>query len=192
MTPLLISRAMLAYIAALPHPRAGDRGTQLATNARTSRATAARLDTKDRAILALIQHDTLIPARVIGERVGLSAAAVQRRIKRLRARRVIRGMLAEIDPSSVGLPVTVIIHVDIERETVRHVDAFKAYLRKRPEVQQCWYTTGLSDFVFLVHVASMAAYEEFTREVLMSHDNVARFTSFVTLAEVKSGLALHF
>jgi Lrp/AsnC family transcriptional regulator, leucine-responsive regulatory protein len=63
-------------------------------------------------------------------------------------------------------------------------------MRARPEVQQCGYTTGLTDFVLVVVVASMAAFEHFTRDVLLSHDNVSKFTSFVALGEVKSGLAL--
>ena len=153
--------------------------------------TTANLDDFDRAILARYQHDTKTAAQTIGQEIGLSAAAVQRRIKRMRDEGVIRAEVAHIDAASVGLPVTVIVHVDLERETLRHIDAFKALTKKRKEVQQCWYTTGLTDFILVVHVASMAAYEQFTRDVLVSHDNVAKFTSYVVLGEVKSGLALN-
>jgi DNA-binding Lrp family transcriptional regulator len=66
----------------------------------------------------------------------------------------------------------------------------QATICKSPAVQQCWYTTGPTDFILVVRVASMAAYEQFTREVLMSQDNVVKFTSYVVLDEVKTGLAL--
>jgi Lrp/AsnC family transcriptional regulator, leucine-responsive regulatory protein len=148
------------------------------------------LDDFDRAILSRYQHDTRLTAQSIGEQVGLSAAAVQRRIKRMREEGVIAGEIAQINPSAVGLPVTVIVHVDIERETLHHIDAFKAAMQERAEVQQCWYTTGLTDFILVVRVATMASYEQFTREALVSHDNVAKFTSYVVLGEVKSGLSL--
>jgi Lrp/AsnC family transcriptional regulator, leucine-responsive regulatory protein len=151
---------------------------------------AAALDALDRRILAIYQHDTRQPAQAIGDDVGLSAAAVQRRIKRMRETGVITAEIAQINPDAVGLPVTVVVHVDIERETLRYIDAFKAAMRARPEVQQCWYTTGLTDFILVVRVASMAGYEQFTREALVSYDNVAKFTSYVVLGEVKSGLAL--
>ena len=151
---------------------------------------ADSLDSFDRAILAAYQLDTLRPAQLIGDEVGLSAAAVQRRLKRMRESGVIRAEVAHVDPAAVGLPTTVIVHVDIDRETTVHLDALKALMRRRPEVQQCWYTTGLTDFVLVVHVASLAAYEQFTRDALVSHDNVVRFTSYVALGEVKSGLAL--
>ena len=154
-----------------------------------SRNTLDALDTLDRRILARYQHDTKRPAATIGEEVGLSAAAVQRRIKRLRDTGVIRAEIADIDPAKIGLPLTVIVHVDIERETLAHIDAFKALMQRRPEVQQCWYTTGVTDFILVVRVASMAAYEQFTREALVGIDNVARFTSYVVLNEVKRGFA---
>lgn len=148
------------------------------------------LDAFDRRILARYQHDTRTPAQTIGDEVGLSAATVQRRIKRLHETGVITADIAQIAPAAVGLPVTVVVHVDIERETLAHIDAFKTAMRSCPSVQQCWYTTGLTDFILVVRLPSLAAYEHFTRDVLMSHKNVAKFTSFVVLGEVKSGLSL--
>lgn len=151
---------------------------------------AVQLDKLDLAILRRFQHDTTAAAQSIGTEVGLSAAAVQRRLKRLHETGVIEARIAQIDPAAVGLPVTVIVHIDIERETLQHIDAFKALMRKRSEVQQCWYTTGLTDFIVVVRVPSLAAYEQFTREALVTNDNVVRFTSYVVLGEVKRGLAL--
>jgi Lrp/AsnC family transcriptional regulator, leucine-responsive regulatory protein len=157
----------------------------------TELASLTMLDALDRKILARYQSDTRVPALVIGDEVGLSAAAVQRRIKRMREIGVITNEIAQIDPNAVGLPVTVVVHVDIERETLQYIDAFKAAMRARAEVQQCWYTTGLTDFILIVRVASMAAYEQFTRDALLSNDNVAKFTSYMVLTEVKSGLSLN-
>lgn len=148
------------------------------------------IDSFDLSILRIYQVDTLRPARYIGDAVGLSAAAVQRRLQRLRRTGVIKAEIAHIDGDLIGLPVTVIVHVDIERETLPHIDAFKALMRERREVQQCWYTTGFTDFIVVVRVASLAAYEQFTRDTLVSHENVARFTSFIVLGEVKSGISL--
>jgi Lrp/AsnC family transcriptional regulator, leucine-responsive regulatory protein len=148
------------------------------------------LDALDRKILSRYQHDTRVPAQIIGEAIGLSAAAVQRRIKRLRELGIITQEIAAVDPSAVGLAVTVIVHVDIALETMQHIDAFKAAMQARSEVQQCWYTTGLTDFILVVRVASMAAYEQFTRDALLSCANVEKFTSYVVLTEVKAGLSL--
>jgi Lrp/AsnC family transcriptional regulator, leucine-responsive regulatory protein len=111
------------------------------TNKKPATATVINheLDALDMRILSLYQHDTRLAAQVIGDEIGLSAAAVQRRIKRMRETGVITAEIAHIEPSAVGLPVTVIVHVDIERETLKYIDAFKSAMRKRPEVQQCWW-----------------------------------------------------
>lgn len=148
------------------------------------------LDALDRRILACYQPNTRTPAQTIGDTVGLSAAAVQRRIKRMQESGVIKANIAQIEPAAVGLPVTVVVHVDLERETLAHIDSFKATMRACPSVQQCWYTTGLTDFILVVRMPSLAAYELFTRNALMSQENVAKFTSFVVLDEVKGGLSL--
>jgi Lrp/AsnC family transcriptional regulator, leucine-responsive regulatory protein len=150
----------------------------------------APLDKLDRAILARYQPNTQLPAQTIGDEIGLSAAAVQRRIKRMREVGVIQAEIAHISPSKVGLPVTAIVHVDIERESLPLIDAFKQAMQARPEVQQCWYTTGLTDFILVVRVETLSAYEHFTREHLVGHSNVAKFTSYLALDEVKSGLSL--
>jgi Lrp/AsnC family transcriptional regulator, leucine-responsive regulatory protein len=149
------------------------------------------LDSFDLHILRLYQSAVFTPAQLIGEKVGLSAAAVQRRLKCMRKEGVIQAEVAQIDPAHVNLPVTVIVHVDIAQETRALIDAFKASMKKMPQVQQCWYTTGDTDFILVVRAASMAAYEAFTRKAFL-HDgsNVAKFTSYVVLTEVKSGIAL--
>jgi Lrp/AsnC family transcriptional regulator, leucine-responsive regulatory protein len=158
--------------------------------ARTKAPTSTTLDTLDRRILAHYQSDTRIPAQWIGDAIGLSAAAVQRRIKRMRENGAIRNEIAEINPHAVGLMLTVLVHVNLQRESALLIDAFKASMLARSEVQQCWYTTGLADFILVVRSADMAAYEKFTREALLSNGNVAKFTSHVVLAEVKTGLNL--
>jgi Lrp/AsnC family transcriptional regulator, leucine-responsive regulatory protein len=150
----------------------------------------ATVDALDRKILDRYQLDTRVAAAAIGEDVGLSAAAVQRRIKRMREIGIIASEIAQIDPKTVGLPLTVVVHVDIERETTQLIDAFKSAMLAHPEVQQCWYTTGLTDFILVIRAADMAAYERFTQEALLCNGNVAKFTSYVALAEVKSGLSL--
>jgi Lrp/AsnC family transcriptional regulator, leucine-responsive regulatory protein len=96
---------------------------------------------------------------------------------------------------AVGLPVTVIVHVNIEKETLAHIDAFKATMRKCGEVQQfahvSKFATSQTDFILVARVSTIAAYEQFTRDALVGLRNVARFTGYVVLGEVKAGSALH-
>jgi DNA-binding transcriptional ArsR family regulator len=90
------------------------------------------LDRHDREILARYQHDTQVPAKVIADAVGLSAAAVQRRLKRLRAEGVIERELAQLDPKALGLPVTCVVTVDLERERGGDLERFRRKVLAAP------------------------------------------------------------
>jgi len=154
------------------------------TNAKTP------LDRHDREILARYQHDTQVPAKVIAEAVGLSTAAVQRRLKRLRDERVIEREAAQLDPKALGMPVTCLVSVDLERERGADLERFRRKVLAAPEVQQCWYVTGATDFVLVVLAESMEAYEAFTRRALLDDPNVRSFTTYVALERVKVGLGV--
>lgn len=151
---------------------------------------AAELDALDRSILERYQSDTRRSAEQLGEDVGLSTAAVHRRLKRLRDDGVIRAEVAVLDPVAVGLAQTCIVAVGLEREGLVELERFQARMRALAVVQQCYYVTGEADFVLVVAVADMAAYETFTRAHLLSDPNVRRFTTHVVMERVKAGLAL--
>lgn len=148
------------------------------------------LDALDLKILERYQHDTQVPARAIGEAVGLSTAAVQRRLKRLREIGVIEREVAQIAPKSVGLRVTCLVAVDLEREHELDMNRFKKKIVRFPEVQQCYAVTGQADFFLIVLSSDMEAYDAFTRRALGTDENVKSFTTYVVLERVKTGVAV--
>ena len=151
---------------------------------------AAPLDELDLKILERYQHDTLLPARAIGEVVGLSTAAVQRRLKRMRQMGVIQGQLAEIAPASVGRPVTCIVAVSLHQESTADLARFKRRMKSLPEVQQCYYVTGEADFILVVLVSGMEEFDAFAQRDLLDDDNVRSFATSVVLERVKTGVAV--
>jgi Lrp/AsnC family transcriptional regulator, leucine-responsive regulatory protein len=152
--------------------------------------TAVELDRFDRAILAILQQDNTTPQRVIGEAVNLSAPAVQRRIKRMQDAGVIQANVAVVDPTQVGQSITVFVEVEMESERADEVDAAKKHFTTAPEVQQCYYVTGEADFILVVVVPTMAAYEALTRRLFFDHSNIKRFRTSVVMDRVKVGLAI--
>lgn len=148
------------------------------------------LDAFDRRILARWQHDTRRTAESIGTEVGLSAAAVQRRLKRLRETGVIEAEVAKLSARALGPSVTCLVAVDLEREGVADIARFRQRMTALDGVQQCYYVTGGADFVLVVIVPDMAAYEVFTREHLLVDGNVKSFTTQVVMESAKTGVAL--
>lgn len=145
------------------------------------------LDTLDRQILALYQRDTRVPSEQIGEQVGLSAAAVQRRLKRLRESGVIVAETASLDCRLLGLGLTAIVHVDLIDESARASRAFRDKVTARGEVQQCYGVAGAADYVLVVIVADLQAYEVFCEACLLHDANVRSFTTQVVLDAAKRG-----
>lgn len=60
------------------------------------------LDETDRALLALLQEDAGRPYAELAGAVGLSAAAVHDRVRKLRGRGVIRRTTVDVDPAALG------------------------------------------------------------------------------------------
>ena len=150
------------------------------------------MDQLDRKILALYQNDTRRIAEAIGSEVGLSAAAVQRRLKSLRARGVIRNEIAVLDPEALGYPIICIVAVTMVGgpNPRRQLDRFKREMIGTLDVQQCYHVTGTTDFIVVVAVTSMEAFAAFVRQRFEGNEYVARFETHVVIDRVKIGLAL--
>lgn len=150
------------------------------------------MDRIDRKILALYQTDTRRIAEEIGKEVGLSAAAVQRRLKRLRETGVIRAEVALLDHAAVGVPIICIVTLEMVgvSSPVAHLDRFKQRMRANPHVQQCYHVTGSRDLVLVVTASSMEDYGLFAREWFESNENVARYETYVVLDRAKVGLSV--
>jgi Lrp/AsnC family leucine-responsive transcriptional regulator len=147
---------------------------------------SVNLDEFDRALLARLQVNNQTSARVLAEQVGLSESAVLRRLRSLRKTGVIVADVSIIHPAVLGTPLSIHVLVSLEREGTAVLDAFEEKLRGREEVQGAWYVTGEADFVLLLRVSSMEAYERFTREVFQDDPNVRAFRTIITLREVAS------
>src|SRR3712207_7096692 len=103
---------------------------------------------------------------------------------------VIRANVAVIDPAQVGHATTILVEVEVISETAELIDAAKREFAAVSEVQQCYYVTGEVDFVLVVVVPTMTAYEALTRHLFFGNNNVKRFRTFVAMDRVKVGLTV--
>jgi DNA-binding Lrp family transcriptional regulator len=146
------------------------------------------LDDFDRKILKILQKDNLTPQRTIGEAINLSAPAVQRRIKKMTEAGIIQANVAVVDPAALGHPITIFVEVEVISETAEQIQTAKREFAATPEIQQCFYVTGEVDFVLVIVVPNMAAYEALTRRLFFGNNNVKRFRTFVAMDRIKAGL----
>jgi DNA-binding Lrp family transcriptional regulator len=146
---------------------------------------AALLDDLDRRLLAAVQADARLSQSALGARVGLSPAAVNRRLRRLTVDGFITRTTAVLAPESLGYPLTVIAQVEVESEQAEALDQVQEAFVACPQVQQCYNVTGDCDFVLVFLVRDMHQYLELTRQLFYADANVKRFKTLVVLDRTK-------
>ncbi|WP_424940117.1 Lrp/AsnC family transcriptional regulator [Aliiroseovarius sp. S253] len=146
------------------------------------------MDDKDLHILRLVQGNARLTAETISERVGLSSAAVQKRLKKLKETGVIEREIAVLSPKKLDRDLTVIVEVILERENRQQLESFKKKMRTAPSVQQCYYTTGEADFLLILTVRDIKEYEAFTQEHFFDASNISRFKTSIVMDRVKCSL----
>lgn len=148
------------------------------------------LDATNRTILAMLQANARERLESIAYETGLSVASVQRRIKSLKAEGVIEAEEARISPGAVGCGMTFLILVELERERIDELDAFRKKAREEPQVQQCYYITGEADFALIALARDMDDFERLTRRLFFDDNNVKRFRTSVVMGRTKVGLTV--
>ncbi|QPF90753.1 Lrp/AsnC family transcriptional regulator [Bradyrhizobium commune] len=151
---------------------------------------AVEYDRLDARIMTLVQSNNRLTSDEIGERVGLSATAVQRRLKKLRDSRIIEADVSIVSPKAVGRPVSMLVLVSLERERADIIDRFKQALRANAEVMSGYYVTGEADFVIIVTATDMEGYEQFTRRFFYENPDIKGFKTLVIMDRVKVGFTI--
>ncbi|MBT1516862.1 Lrp/AsnC family transcriptional regulator [Bradyrhizobium sp. SRL28] len=143
------------------------------------------MDDLDRRILAALQKNNLLSLTELAEVVGSSAASCMRRVNKLRSSKVIIADISLVDPKALGKSLTVVVTVELDRERLDLVDDFKRAMRAATDVSQCYMVTGDADFVLIVTVDDVEAFDIFVKTKLYTNPNVRKFRSMITLDRVK-------
>lgn len=130
------------------------------------------MDDLDRRILTVLQKNNRLSFAELAELVDSSAASCMRRVNKLRSTGVIVADISLVDPKSLGKSLTVVVTVELDREHLDFVNAFKRALQAAKEVTQCYMATGDADFVLIVAVEDLDAFHVFVKTKLFTDPNV--------------------
>src|SRR5690554_1722438 len=111
-----------------------------------------QIDDFDRKIIRTLAGEGRLTAVELGNRVGLSASAVTRRLQALEASDIVRGYRAMLDPAAVGLGIDIFVEISLERQNDDALRAFETALAACPNVLSCHLMSGTSDY--LIHMAA--------------------------------------
>lgn len=121
-----------------------------------------KLDRTDRRILDALQKDGKISNLELAEKVGLSPSPCSRRVKQLEDSGLISKTVTLLDREKLGLKLTALVQISMDRHTNDRFDTFEETLRDCPEVLSCMLITGqAADYMIEVLVSDMDAYQAF-------------------------------
>jgi DNA-binding Lrp family transcriptional regulator len=147
------------------------------------------LDEFDHRLLELLQRDADTTLTALGDAVGLSASAVQRRITRYRKSGLMR-QVAVLDVGLLPSATLAAVWVTMERDTVRLHRAFRARMRAAPEVQQCYALAGQWDYLAIIVARSVGHYREVAERLFVDEGTIKRYETRLVFDTIKQGLDL--
>ena len=137
-------------------------------------------DDRDRKILDLLKSDAWLTYSALGERVNLSASAVQRRVERLIADGTLRGARAEVATGpQAGL--TVYLLAELADDSAGTIRSLSRTICRAPEVRDAHYVTGEADLVLKLELADMAHYDRFVAAHVNADPAIRRFRTLASL-----------
>ena len=148
------------------------------------------MDDIDRKILEGLQDQGRISNQDLAEQVGISTAACWRRVRALENDGTIDGYTALLNRRRLGLALCAFVHVSLSRHRRESTLDFEAAVRDRPEVLECFATTGDADFILRVVTDDIESFDRFLEEFLFGLEGIAQVRSNIALRELKFATAL--
>ena len=147
-----------------------------------------KIDRYDIEILRALQEDGSLSNQEIADRVGLSASPCSRRIRLLHEAGIIASTVVRLAPEELGLDLTVLIHIRMDRHTPERFDNFESIVKTYPEVQECYLITGQeADYQLKIIVPSMDEYQHFLLDKITRIEGVIGVhSSFVLRKSIES------
>lgn len=142
------------------------------------------MDKVDRQILALLQKDAAQPVADIARKVGLSVTPCWRRIQRMDEQGIIKGRVALLEPTKIGLGMSVFVAIRTDQHNAEWLANFAAEISARPEVVEFYRMSGEVDYLLRVVVSDMAAYDRFYKDLIKMH-GLRDVSSSFAMEEIK-------
>lgn len=143
------------------------------------------LDSIDLRLLGALQDDASLSNQDLAARVAVSPATCLRRVKRLVETGIVERRVALLSPDKLGAGLSAILEITLDRQGAEHLDAFEARALQEAVVQQCWRVSPGPDFVLIVQLADMPAYQAFTQRLLTQDANVRNIKAFFSVKRAK-------
>ncbi|MEP3892162.1 MAG: Lrp/AsnC family transcriptional regulator [Hellea sp.] len=143
------------------------------------------IDGIDYKILSELQKNCRQSVADIGEIIGLSPSATHRRIGILEKTGIIERYAARLSGEKLGYAMTFFVEVSLESQSEAVLAAFEKAALARPEVLECYLTTGSADYLIKVAARNTESYEQIYKRIIAALPHVNRIQSSLVMKTVK-------
>ncbi len=149
-------------------------------------------DAIDLRILSRLQKDCTQSLELLSDHVGLSPTSCYRRIKRMEDSGLIRARVAVLDEKKLGIQVTAMFMIKLDKDTADVDRRMQQILATRPEVQECYLVTGEFDFVMVAKLRDASEYTNYIYNFLETYRDILirTYSSTLVIRTVKKSLEL--
>jgi DNA-binding Lrp family transcriptional regulator len=143
------------------------------------------LDAADLRILESLQTDASLTNHDLAAATHISPATCLRRVKRMVDAGVIERRVALLSQERLGAGLTAFAEVSLDRQGAEHLAAFEKRAVADAAVQQCHRVSPGPDFMLLLQVADMAAWNAVVERLFTQDANVRNVKSFFSVKRSK-------
>jgi len=144
-----------------------------------------KIDEIDSQILDILQHNGKTTIKEMANQLGMSTTPIFERLKKLENSGIIDHYAAVLNTEKLNKKLYAFAHISLKDHSKGHVEEFTKQIVKIPEVLECHYVTGDSDFILKILLGNMEEYRDFMMNQLFDMSNIAKIESFLSLDVLK-------
>lgn len=143
------------------------------------------LDEVDHRLLMLLQDDASRSNLELAAAAKVSPATALRRVRRLLDAGAIERRVAILSASAFGKGLSAIVEITLDRQGAEWLDAFEARTLVETAVQQSYRVAPGPDFVLVIWVPDMSAYNALVQRLFTQDANVRNVKSYFATKRAK-------
>ena len=147
------------------------------------------LDDIDARLLNRLQDDATLTLQALADELGLSHATCHRRVRRLHEHGWIERQVAIVSADRVrqaqGAGLHALVEVTLDPQTEEAMARFERVAVEHADVQQVWRVSPGPDFMVVIHVPDMPAYQAVARQLFTAAHGVRTVRAFFALHRAK-------
>lgn len=144
------------------------------------------LDELDYKLLDLLKKNAKAPTKYLAAEIGLSVTPTFERIRRMERLGIITGYTISLNKRKINKGLRVLCQVSLKAHKEDLITLFEQEVKMLDEVTECMHVAGNFDYLLIVEVKDIQAYEYFLKQKLAKLASISNVQSSFVLGQVIS------